>query len=62
MGKNIIQSDCDLNENIGYFIPGNSIYRVFISRITFYFAWRLVPIEINCELYIQGDSQSFPAT
>jgi hypothetical protein len=52
-GINIIQSDFDCNEYIGYFIPGHSLLSVLKSRITtFCFALRFVPIELNCELYI----------
>jgi hypothetical protein len=54
-GINIIQSDLDWNGYIGYFIPGHSIYRVLRSQIaSFCFAWGLVPIELNCELYTQS--------
>jgi hypothetical protein len=52
-GINIIQSEYYWNEYIGYIIPGTSIIRLLRSRIiTFSFAWRFVPIELNCELYI----------
>jgi hypothetical protein len=50
---NIILSDLDWNEYIGYSIPGHSISSVLKSRITsFCFAWGFVPNERNCELHI----------
>jgi hypothetical protein len=50
---NIMQSEFELNEYIEYLIIGQRLYRVFKSRITkTCFAWRFLPIELNCELYI----------